>query len=69
MTGFDLQNDASFETHGNFCASTYDWRSEDIESLTEALRENPDALENLSDTTRYWLSQVEIDLDSLTGGG
>ncbi|TKB96153.1 hypothetical protein [Pedobacter cryotolerans] len=67
MTGFDLQNDASFETMGNFCATTYDWQSEDIELLTDALSGNPDALENLSDATRYWLSQVEIDLDSLTG--
>lgn len=68
MTGFDLQNDAGFYTAGNFCATTYDWKSEDIESLTEALKENTDALENLSDTTRYWLSQVEIDFETLTGG-
>jgi len=69
ITGFDLQNDASFETSGNFCASTYDWRSEDIDSLSEALRDNPDALDNISDTTRYWLRQVEIDLESLVRGG
>jgi len=69
ITGFDLQNDASFETHGNFCASSYDWRSDDIDSLSEALRGNSDAMDNLSDTTRYWLSQVEIDVESLTGGG
>ena len=67
MTGFDLQNDAGFYTAGNFCATSYDWKSEDIESLTEVLKANPDALENLSDTTRYWLSQVEIDFETLTG--
>ena len=68
VTGFDLQNDASFYTQGNFMASTYDWATGDQETLVEALKTNPDALENLSDTTKYWLNQVEIDFDLLTGG-
>jgi len=68
ITGFDLQNDAGFYTAGNFCTTTYDWATRDQETLVEALRANPDAIANLSDTTKYWLSQVEIDFDSLTGG-
>lgn len=68
VAGFDIQNDASFYTAGNFCATSYDWPSDDIENLRDALVGNPDGLENLSDATRYWLIQVEIDVDSLTGG-
>jgi hypothetical protein len=67
MTGFDLQNDANFYTAGNFCATTYDWSSDDPQALTDALAENPDELDNLSDATRYWLSQVDIDVETLKG--
>ena len=65
LTGFDVQNDASFETHGNYCASCYDWKSEDVEELTERLRPYVDSLNNLSDATKYWLSQVDIDIEQI----
>jgi hypothetical protein len=68
LTGFDLQNGANFYTAGNFCASTYDWNSDDPQALTDALAENRDALDSLSDATRYWLSQVDIDFETLKGG-
>jgi len=67
IASFDIQNDANFYTAGNFCATTYDWSSDDPQVLIDALRENPDALESLSDATVYWLSQVDIDFETLKG--
>ena len=61
LTGFDIQNDADFYTAGNYMATTYDWKSEDVEELTERLRPYYYRLERLSDLTKYWLSQVDID--------
>ena len=65
LTGFDVVNDAGFDTAGNYCATTYDWRTGDVEELTERLRPYVDSLENLSDATKYWLSQVDIDIESI----
>lgn len=67
IASIDIQNDANFYTAGNFCATTYDWSSDDPQALIDALRANPDALESLSDATVYWLSQVEIDFETLKG--
>ena len=67
IASFDIQNDANFYTAGNFCATTYDWSSDDPQALIDALRENHDALDSLSDATVYWLSQVDIDLKTLKG--
>lgn len=65
LTGFDIQNDASFETHGNYCASCYDWRTDDLESLTERLRPYADRLDDLEEVTKYWLAQVDIIIEQL----
>ncbi len=65
LTGFDIQNDASFETHGNYCASCYDWRTDDLEELTERLRSYMDRLEDLEDVTKYWLAQVDINIETI----
>ena len=65
MTGFDIQNDASFETHGNYCASCYDWRTDDLEELTERLRPYADRLEDMEEVTKYWLAQVDINIESI----
>lgn len=65
LTGFDIQNDASFETHGNYCASCYDWRTDDLELLTERLRPYADRLGDLEEVTKYWLAQVDIIIEQL----
>lgn len=65
LTGFDIQNDASFDTHGNYCASCYDWRTDDLELLTERLRLYADRLEDLEEVTKYWLLQVDIDIEKI----
>lgn len=65
LTGFDVQNDADYYTAGNYMATTYDWRGGDMEALIDKLREYHDFLENLSDATVYWLSQVDLIVEDL----
>ncbi|WP_124562410.1 hypothetical protein [Pedobacter sp. KBW01] len=65
LTGFDILNDAGFELYGNYMCSCYDWISEDIERLKDALKEYEISPDDLSDATVYWLGMVEVDLREL----
>lgn len=57
-TGFDIQNDASFETYGNYMASSYDWNKESMKALKEKLKD-VDTTE-FSTATQYFLSEIGI---------
>ncbi len=60
LMSFDIMNDAGFDTYGNFMCTSYDYREEDKTSLVEKLAENDVVIEELEETTQYFLDQVEI---------
>ncbi|MBB2145733.1 hypothetical protein GM921_09565 [Pedobacter sp. LMG 31464] len=65
ISGFDLQNDAGFDVYGNFMGSTYLYKDEDVEKLKAVLSEHPLSLGSLSDSAKYFLSEIEIDVEEL----
>lgn len=60
LTNFDFMNDgADIETHGNYMATSYDWRDEANEKIKEKLIENEIEFSELSIKTQWFLSQIE----------
>lgn len=68
ISGFDLQNDAGYETYGNFMGSCYMYLEEDTEILTALLKRHAIYLGKLSDAAKWFLSAVEIDLYEILKG-
>jgi len=62
LIGFDILNDADFGVYGNYCASSWGNNDEDKELLSEKLNTNEVDIDNLSEATKYWLSENEIEL-------
>ncbi len=65
LTDFDIQNDASFETHGNYCASSFDWSEESKNSLIQVLAQKDISIEDLDIKTQYFLSEVGISQEEI----
>lgn len=65
LTSFDIQNDASFDTYGNFMCTSYDYNEESKQSLLEKLAENDVNIEDLEEATQYFLSQVEVSQEDI----
>lgn len=65
LMSFDIMNDASFDTYGNFMCTSYDYKEESKEALIEKLAENDIIIEQLEDSTQYFLSQVEISQEDI----
>lgn len=60
LIGFDFVNDgAEIYTAANFCATSYDWRNGANETIKEKLIENEIAFDDLSEKTKWFLSEIE----------
>ncbi|MDQ8051958.1 MAG: hypothetical protein REI78_02980 [Pedobacter sp.] len=68
LTGFDVQNDASFDVYGNFMASSWKFDDEDVLLLVDKLKEQINKVDDFSKATIYWLSEIGINNTSFTGG-
>lgn len=60
LTDFDIQNDASFDTHSNYCASSFDWSEKSKGDLIYILSKNKIVIDNLNIKTQYFLAEVGI---------
>ena len=61
-TGFDFLNDgAEVSTYGNFMCTSYDYEEESKKLLIERLAEKEIQIEDLSENTKWFLSQIEIE--------
>lgn len=61
LADFDVQNDASFDVHGNYCASSWDYKEDDQKLLSTVLKEKEVVFDDLSEATQYWLTENEIE--------
>lgn len=69
VTGLDFCNDfesGEFYTVGNYMSTSYDYKTETKKELIEALKNVNAIIENLSDSTQYFLSELEISQEDLT---
>jgi hypothetical protein len=67
MTGFDLCNDiqdGSIDTAGNYMCTTYDYSGNAIEELTQVIKGKELNMEDFSEATQYFLSELEISLEA-----
>lgn len=69
ITNFDMCNDCTaseFYTYGNFMCSSYSYEEESKKQLINALKKAKIQIENLSDATQYFLSEVEISQEDIS---
>lgn len=60
LTGFNIQNDANFETYGNYMCSSFDFNDESLEKLKAVLKKKKVIISQLSQTEQYFLSEIGI---------
>lgn len=68
LTKFDMCNDCigtEFYTSGNFMCTSYDYGSKAKEQLLNALTENDIQIEDLEDSTQYFLDSIEISQEDI----
>ncbi len=68
LTGFDFCNDCTegeIYTAGNFMCTSYDYKEQSKEELINALTESKIIIEDLSQATQYFLSEIEINQENI----
>jgi len=65
LTGFDIQNNANFETYGNYMCSCFDFSNESLEQLKTVLKKKKVIISELSQTTKYFLSEIGISQEDI----